>query len=129
MRTRPTELGRQFRTLIIVIMLACGSWACPNLPAMQPDIPKPLTGAIRFTVRVPGAKQVFLVGSFNGWAKDTMPMTLIDGSSLWSVDVPLAEGEHTFMYLIDGIQWMTPTQAEDFVTDDFGQLNGVVIVR
>ncbi len=56
-------------------------------------------------------------------------MKMVDGSSLWSVEVPLAEGEHTFMYVIDGVRWMTPPQAEDFVIDGFGQTNGVVIVR
>lgn len=96
---------------------------------MKPDVPKPLAGAVRFTVLVPGAKQVFLVGSFNGWVKESTPMNSMDGSSLWSVDVPLAEGEHTFMYVIDGVRWMTPPQAEDFVTDGFGQTNGVVVVR
>jgi 1,4-alpha-glucan branching enzyme len=96
---------------------------------MKPDVPTPVGGSVRFTVHVPGAKQVFLVGSFNGWDKESTPMHIMDGSSLWSVDVPLAEGEHTFMYVIDGIQWMTPPHAEDFVTDGFGQTNGVVIVR
>jgi len=31
--------------------------------------------------------------------------------------------------LIDGTRWITPPLAEDFVTDGFGQANGVVIVR
>ena len=79
-------------------------------------------------LQAPGAKHVSLVGSFNGWAKGAMPMKILDGA-LWSVIVPLNEGEHTFMYLIDGSQWVTPPQAEDFVTDGFGQINGVVIVR
>jgi 1,4-alpha-glucan branching enzyme len=102
---------------VIVIMLLHGFWACATPPAMKPSMPKPLTGGVRFTLLAPGATQVFLVGSFNGWAKSATPMTRVDGASLWSVDVPLAEGEHTFMYLIDGIRWMTPPQAEDFVTE------------
>lgn len=56
-------------------------------------------------------------------------MKIVDGSSLWSVDVPLAQGEYTFMYVIDGVRWITPPHAEDFVTDGFGQTNGVLIVR
>ena len=75
-----------------------------------------------------GAKHVSLVGSFNGWAKRATPMTMLD-DALWSVIVPLKEGEHTFMYLIDESQWVTPPQADDFVTDGFGQTNGVVILR
>jgi 1,4-alpha-glucan branching enzyme len=110
-------------------MLLCGSWACAKPSVLKPSVPKPLAGAVRFTVLAPGAKQVVLVGSFNGWAKDATPMKIVDGSSVWLVDVPLAEGEHMFMYVIDGVRWMTPPQAEDFVTDGFGQTNGVVIVR
>ncbi len=55
-------------------------------------------------------------------------MTVVEGA-LWSVTVPLKAGEYPFMYVIDGMQWITPPQAEDFVTDGFGQINGVVIVR
>ena len=110
-------------------MLLCGFWACAKSSVLKPSLPKSLAGAVRFTVLAPGAKQVVLVGSFNGWAKDATPMKIVDGSSVWLVDVPLAEGEHTFMYVIDGVRWMTPPQAEDFVIDGFGQTNGVVIVR
>lgn len=96
---------------------------------MKAGVPKLVAGAVRFTVLAPDAQQVFLVGSFNGWAKGVTPMKITAGSALWSVDVPLKEGEYTFMYLIDGTRWMTPPLAQDFVIDGFGQTNGVVIVR
>jgi 1,4-alpha-glucan branching enzyme len=95
---------------------------------VQPDMPRPAPGGVRFTLLVPGAKQVFLVGSFNGWTKGATPMKAMAGD-LWSVIVPLKTGEYTFMYLVDGVQWVTPPQAEDFVTDGFGQTNGVVVIR
>ena len=123
-----TRLRHLSRSLIAIVLL-CGSWACAKPSVLTPSVPKPLAGAVRFTVLVPGAKQVVLVGSFNGWSKDATPMKTVDGSSVWLVDVPLAEGEHTFMYVIDGVRWMTPPQAEDFIIDGFGQTNGVVIVR
>lgn len=113
----------------IAIMLTGGIWACAKPPVLKPAMPQSLSGVVRFTVLVPGAKQVVLLGSFNGWSKGATPMKIVDGSALWSVDVPLKEGEYTFMYLIDGTRWMTPPLAEDFITDGFGQTNGVVIVR
>lgn len=124
-----TDLCRISLAALMAIMLLCGAWACAKPSMLKPSMPEPLAGTVRFTVFIPGAKTVFLVGSFNGWAKDTLPMKVVDGSSVWLVDVPLGEGEHTFMYVIDGIRWMTPPQAEDFVIDGFGQTNGVVIVR
>ena len=56
-------------------------------------------------------------------------MKAVNASGLWSVDVPLKNGEYTFMYVLDGVRWVTPPLADDFVTDGFGQTNGVVIVR
>ncbi len=115
-------------TALIVIMVLYGFLACAKPPAMKSSVPTPLAGAVRFTLLAPGATQVFLVGSFNGWAKDATPMTIVEGA-LWSVMVPLNPGEYPFMFVIDDGRWITPPHAEDFVTDGFGQTNGVVIVR
>ncbi len=41
----------------------------------------------------------------------------------------LPAGEHKFMFVVDGEQWMVPPLAEDYVDDGFGSRNGVVIVR
>ena len=95
----------------------------------EPELPKPVAGGVRFVLLAPHAKQVALVGSFNGWAGKATPMKMSDGTGLWSVDVPLREGEYTFMYLVDEKQWVTPPMAEDFVRDGFGQTNGVLIVH
>ena len=106
-----------------------GLVGCAKAKVVKTESPKSLAGVVRFMILAPGVKQVNLVGSFNGWGKDAMPMKIMDSSGVWLVDVPLKEGEHTFMYLIDGTRWITPPLAEDFVTDSFGHLNGVVIVR
>lgn len=112
-----------------VLIALTGLWSCAQTARLEKlEPPQPVAGGVRFTVHAPGAKQVSLVGSFNGWAKGATPMHVRDGV-LWSIIVPLKEGEHTFMYVIDGSQWVTPPHADDFVTDGFGQTNGVVIVR
>lgn len=115
------------RAIAVSIPLALGLWACAQ--TLKQEIPRSVNGTVRFTVLAPEAKKVYVVGSFNGWVKGATPMKAVDASGLWSVEVPLKEGEHTFMYLIDGVRWVTPPLAEDFVTDGFGQTNGVVIVR
>lgn len=112
---------------VVSLLLMGGGSACG--PPVQPERPKRVSGGMRFTVLAPDAKKVYVVGSFNGWVKGATPMTMAGPSGLWSAEVPLKEGEYTFMYLIDGVTWMTPPLADDFVTDGFGQTNGVVIVR
>lgn len=117
---------RQMISLLALLSILGGGWSCSN--AVTPELLRPTAGGIKFTLRAPGAKQVSLVGSFNGWAKSATPMKVTTGD-LWSVVVPLKAGEYTFMYLVDGVQWVTPPDAEDVVTDGFGQANGVVVVR
>jgi len=107
---------------MIVSLMACAK-------TIKPELPKAVAGGMRFALLAPEAKQVSLVGSFNGWAGEATKMKMSDGTGLWSVDVPLREGEYTFMYLVDGKRWVTPPLAEDFVTDGFGQTNGIVIVH
>jgi 1,4-alpha-glucan branching enzyme len=94
-----------------------------------PELPKPVTGGMRFTLSAPDAKTVCVVGSFNGWIKGAVPMKRAGDRGLWVAEVALRPGEHTFMYVVDDNEWMVPPLAEDFVMDGFGQTNGVVVVR
>lgn len=96
---------------------------------IKPELPKPVTGGIRFTLLAPEAKTVYVVGSFNGWVKGATPMKPMGDSGIWVAEVSLRSGEHTFLYLVDDKEWLVPPLAEDFVTDGFGQINGVVVVR
>jgi len=127
------EHVNRFHTVAMIflcgVILSAGLESCAKTTIIRPELPKAEAGRVRFTVHAPGAKAVSLVGSFNGWAKEATPMVIINGASLWAVDVSLKEGEYTFMYLIDGARWVTPALAEDFVTDEFGQTNGIVTVR
>ncbi|TKB71807.1 MAG: hypothetical protein E8D46_16930 [Nitrospira sp.] len=128
--SRMGTLSACFNRLLRVVIAGCmivGLSACAK--PIKLELPKPVAGGVRFALLAPKAKQVSLVGSFNGWAREATLMKVRDGRGLWSVDVPLKEGEYTFMYLVDGTEWVTPPLAEDFVTDGFGQTNGIVTVH
>jgi 1,4-alpha-glucan branching enzyme len=87
------------------------------------------------TIRLsaPGARQVFLAGTFNDWNQSSLPMQEIkDGE--WSIDVPLASGHHEFKFIVDG-QWCCDVVAtgpidrcEGGVTNAFGTMNRVIDV-
>lgn len=121
-----TRMSKKVSRFVMVLLLV-GLSACAQ--TMKPDMPKPVAGGVRFTLLAPGATEVCVMGSFNNWRKGTTPMKAVDKNGLWSVEVPLNEGEYTFIYLVNGTRWVTPPMAEDFVTDGFGQTNGVVVVR
>lgn len=106
----------------VVVVSACAA-------TIMQELPKPVIGGMRFTLSAPEAKMVYVVGSFNGWVKGATPMKRVGDKGIWVAEVALRPGEHMFMYVVNGNEWMAPPLAEDFVMDGFGQTNGVVVVR
>ncbi len=119
-------VGTVMRVLLTASLLL---WLSACAATLKPEMPKSVAGGMRFVISAPAAKSVALVGSFNGWSSTMHRMTPLGSNGLWSVVVLLPQGEHTFMYLVDGKIWMAPPLAEDFVKDGFGQTNGIVVVR
>jgi 1,4-alpha-glucan branching enzyme len=62
-------------------------------------------GTVSFGVRLPGAKSVELVGAFDGWHEQRIPMEPDDDGN-WRISLQLCAGEHLYRYLIDGCYWI-----------------------
>jgi hypothetical protein len=69
------------------------------------------------------ARSVFLAGSFNGWKPDALPMQKTAAG--WQLPLYLAEGTHTYKFLVDGRWYVDPANAEK-VPDGTGGLNSVI---
>lgn len=120
--------GRRFCCAVVgLTVLVIGLAACTT--PYKPAPPAPISNGIQFTISLPEAQSVAVAGSFNGWAVDTHRMLRQGTNGVWSVVIALPEGEHAFMYVINGKTWMAPPAAQDFVTDGFGNTNGIVVVR
>jgi 1,4-alpha-glucan branching enzyme len=62
---------------------------------------------VNFACLAPGAKRVTLVGDFNDWHPDALPLKRqIDGT--WSVQVTLGHGHHHYQFLVDGKPTLDP---------------------
>ena len=82
--------------------------------------------AVRFGYFDPAAREVFLVGSFNGWQSRAQPLQKRrDGQ--WTTEVILKPGEYEYRLVVDG-RWQDDPLATRFVANDFGTLNSVVQV-
>ena len=80
---------------------------------------------VEFRFFRPGAKQVFLVGDFNGWNSSGCPMIrATDGE--WRCRLTLPEGSHQFKYLADG-EWFLDYAAFGLEHGPYG-MNSVVMV-
>ncbi|RYZ26710.1 MAG: hypothetical protein EOO10_14790, partial [Chitinophagaceae bacterium] len=75
---------------------------------------------------VPGfanAKKVFLAGSFNSW--NPTAFALQKTANGWAAPVYLAEGTHTYKFVIDG-RWYADDRNPEKVPDGHGEYNSVI---
>ena len=83
---------------------------------------------VEFVFVAPSARNVSLVGDFNGWDMTATPMRKTDGRTTWSVSVPLAAGRHVYAFVVDGNDWVADPQAPLSPEQWYGQRNSVVVV-
>lgn len=102
--------------------------ACSTAPLPTPGPPIPGDNGVRFTYVNGEARSVAVAGAFNGWSVRRHPMEQVGENGLWTVTIPLDSGEHAFMYVVNGQEWVTPPMADDYVPDGFGLQNGLVVV-
>ncbi|MDP4208417.1 MAG: isoamylase early set domain-containing protein [Bacteroidota bacterium] len=74
------------------------------------------------------AKQVNLVGEFNNWDTQSLPMKKLKNGD-FSVSLELERlKEYQFKYLIDGKEWQNDLEADKFAQNEFQGENSVVVV-
>lgn len=73
------------------------------------------------------AREVTLVGDFNGWKPDATPLTRLE-NGLWTVTLPLAPGRHVYAFVLDGTLVMADPRAPKAGDADYGREGSVVMV-
>lgn len=105
--------------------------AAANLTtAAAPSLAGDIDGrsVVRFVFVAPYAAHVALVGDFNGWNPQRMPMRRSADARAWIIDVPLAPGRHVYSFFVDGDLTADPA-APRSGDDDFGVPSSVVLVK
>lgn len=69
------------------------------------------------------ARRAYLAGSFNGWAYNQLRMNRT--ATGWDLPVYLAEGTHTYRFIVDG-NWMEDPGNPDKLPNEFGEYNSVI---
>ena len=71
-------------------------------------------------------EEIALVGSFNGWDPDAMPMSRAKGGA-YRATLEFEPGQkHQFRYLVNGEHWCNDWQADGYVQNDQGGDNCIV---
>jgi 1,4-alpha-glucan branching enzyme len=112
--------------LVAASLAAISSVSCAT---KGPAAPIVTPAGVRFTLLRPEASSITVAGSFNEWSTSAHPLARETSKGLWASVVALPAGEHLYMYVVDGTEWVSPPLAEDYVDDGFGSRNGVVMVR
>jgi 1,4-alpha-glucan branching enzyme len=74
------------------------------------------------------SQRVCLCGDFNDWSQEATPLTKRkDGR--FSATVTLPQGKtYRFKYFVDGERWENDNAADEYVDNDYGSKDSVVIV-
>ena len=82
---------------------------------------------VQFQLTAPGARSVAVGGDFDGWSGSNV-LEDPDGDGVWTGRVAIRPGLHTYMFLVDGTDWVTDPEAARTTDDGFGNRNAVLAV-
>ena len=84
-------------------------------------------GKIKFIWPDNRAERVYLVGDFNKWNEQSLPMRKSRGRG-FELELDIPPGRYQFKYLIDGIWWNDPN-ADDYKNNFWGSEDSVICVN
>jgi chromosome partitioning protein len=96
-------------------------------PVKETYGPVPVPGGVLFRISAPGAREVSLIGDFNGWS-EPMSMNDDDEDGVWIAIARLDPGTYEYKFVIDG-DWQTDPNNPADVDDRHGGRNSVVVVN
>ena len=81
---------------------------------------------IRFVYFDDAAEEVAVAGDFSNWNPIELTQEEIDGKRVWTGLIPVSRGEHQYMFVRDGEEWVTDPLADVKRDDGFGNKNAVL---
>ena len=100
--------------------------ARPVAPKGERTRQRPPEQPVEFTLNHPQARTVAVAGTFNDWHVSRTSMSPGPGGT-WKVTVWLPAGRYEYRFIVDG-QWMTDPNARDYVSNNYGSTNAVLVV-
>jgi hypothetical protein len=83
---------------------------------------------VQFTLDLPSATSVAVVGDFNEWNAGSTPMQQLPGSEVWTTTLVLSPGRHVYSFVVDGKTWIADPRAPRAADSDFGKPGSVLLV-
>lgn len=81
---------------------------------------------IRFVYIDEEASQIAVAGNFSDWEPIELDSREMGGKTVWTGLVPVERGEHRYMFVRNGEEWISDPLAEIQRDDGFGNKNAVI---
>jgi len=95
-------------------------------PATSPYSAKNMAKPINFYYASPGARAVNLMGDFNDWDPNSLPMQRrVDG--WWFIQVPLTHGHHHYVFVVDGVPTLDPKATGTVQADHYSKASMIAV--
>lgn len=94
---------------------------------MKEELPK--FSAVSFSITAPAAKNVYIVGDFNNWARSDESRLLRDNNGgRWSIALPLKTGTYRYKFVVDDAWLEDPANSKN-AKNPFGGLDSLIEVK
>ena len=81
---------------------------------------------VHFAVWAPNALSVSVMGDFNDWDPNSLPMQLrVDG--WWFIQVPLTHGHHHYLFVVDGTPTLDPQATGTVRADHYAKASMIAV--
>jgi chromosome partitioning protein len=84
-------------------------------------------GGAAFCLKAPGAKSVYVTGSFNDWSLDET-CRMSNGKGVWTLKVNLKPGTYRYQFIVDG-KWQQDPSNTRIERNSFGDINSLIEVK
>jgi 1,4-alpha-glucan branching enzyme len=116
-------IARTWRLVPGVFLTVCLLVGCAALTSGDPQRPF----AVVFRLKAPAATRVSVVGAFNGWDPQAHPLRGPDRDGVWTLSLLLPPGRYRYLFVADGVHWVTDPDATVSEADGFGGRNSVLL--
>ena len=97
-------------------------------PAAFAESARVLAKRVGLNLQRPDAKQVHVVGDFNGWRLSEGGVMRSDGNGRWGAELELRPGRYRYKFVVDGHWLEDPTNPQQ-ETNTFGSVDSILSVE
>jgi len=83
---------------------------------------------VEIVFSAPGSTSAAVIGDFNDWDSSRDVMVRQGSNGVWKARLKLPPGVYEYGFVIDGREWLSDPNAEQYLADGFGGRNALLII-